>query len=194
MQLTVRLADYLWRPLTDAEEDTAFVLRMRNSTAAQGAFFTPQISREDHLRFLRSSSRDEEFNWIIEQSGERLGASGLYHLDRKNRRIEAGRVVTLVPQLYSFNLLVSCFVAFEHLQLNKLVGDALASNAVVARALERVGVEREGVLREHIFKDGQFHDVLLFGILAPTWRGMRPPLFELYGQPRILPHDGLADC
>jgi len=191
MKLTVRLGDYLWRPLTDAEEDTAFVLRMRNSSPAQGAFFTSRISREDHLRFLHAPQRDEELNWIIEQAGERLGASGLYRLDRKNRRAEVGRVVVLNPQLYSLNLLVCCFVAFEHLQLNKLIGDALASNTVVTRALERVGVEREGVLREHVFKDGQFHDVLLFGILARTWRGMRPPLFDLYGQPRIIQHDAM---
>lgn len=188
MQVAVAMAGFLWRPLTDAEEDTAFVLRLRNAGPALEALFTSGVSREEHLRFVRAPEREEEINWIIEKGGEPLGASGIYRLDRKNRRAEVGRVVALLPQLYPLNLIVSCFVAFDHLGLNKLAGDTLAGNLVVARALERIGVVREGVLREHVFKDNEFRDVLLFGILARNWRDMKPALFANLGEPQIITH------
>src|SRR6516162_1565702 len=112
MKVAVRLMGFVWRPLTDSEEDTEYVLRMRNAPIAQEAVFTPHITREEHLRFVRAPERDEEINWIIEKGGERVGASGIYRVDRKNRRAEAGRVVVAESALYLFNLYVSCYVVF----------------------------------------------------------------------------------
>jgi RimJ/RimL family protein N-acetyltransferase len=188
MKVAVRLLGYLWRPLTDAEEDTAFVLRMRNAPNAQGAFFTAHLTREEHLRFVRAPEREEEINWVIEKNGERVGASGIYRLDRKNRRAEAGRVVVAEAPLYAFNLYVSSYVVFEHLGLNKLVGDALASNSVVNWALQSIGGAKEGLLREHVFSDGTFKDVYLYGTLASDWKRMKPVLIAQFGEPRIIRH------
>jgi RimJ/RimL family protein N-acetyltransferase len=190
MQVAVRMLEYLWRPLTDSEEDTAFVLALRNKTESQEAFFTSRITREEHLRFLRAPEREEEINWIIEKGGQRLGASGIYRIDRKNRRAEAGRVVVTLPELYILNIVVSSFVVFDHLGLNKLVGDALASNSAVNQALERLGAVREGILREHIIKDGVPRDVYLYGTLAPGWQRVKPVMIAQVGEPKIVQHLG----
>jgi RimJ/RimL family protein N-acetyltransferase len=188
MQVAVKMSGFLWRPLTDSEEDAAFVLRVRNAAPAQEALFSTGVTREEHLRFVRAPERAEEINWIIDKNGEPQGASGIYRFDHRNRRAEVGRLVTLLPQLYPLNMLVTCHVAFDHLGLNKLAGDTLASNVVVARALERIGAVREGVLHEHVFKDGEFRDVLLFGIVARSWQEMKPALFAQFGQPQIITH------
>jgi len=189
MQVAVTIQQYLWRPLTDSEADTEFVLAIRNSVPAQRAFFTPRISREEHLRFLNVSEREQEINWIIEKpGGERVGMSGIYRVDRKNRKAETGRVVGLLPELYPLNLFVSCYVGFEHLGLNKLVGDALTSNVVINGALERLGAVREGILREHILRDGVPQDVFLYGMLARDWQKHKPGLVEQLGEPQILRH------
>jgi RimJ/RimL family protein N-acetyltransferase len=193
MQVVVQLKDLLWRPLTSSEEDTAFVLAMRNAPLAREALFTSQVSREEHLRFLRSPEREGEINWIIERAGERLGASGIWQVDTRNQRAMSGRVIAVLPELYPLNLLVSCFVAFEHLHLNKLTGDTLADNLVVSRALERLGAVREGLLQEHVFKDGQFRDVLLYGMLARRWREMKGGLYQQFGEPRLVRHAVDAD-
>jgi RimJ/RimL family protein N-acetyltransferase len=190
MQVTVQVRDYLWRPLTDSEDDTEFVLLLRNKSEAQEAFFTSRLSREEHLRFVHAPQRREEINWIIEKAGQRVGASGIYHIDWKNRRAEAGRVVVTIPELYILNLWVSSWVVFEHLALNKLLGDALASNNVVNQSLERLGAVREGVLREHIIKDGMPRDVYLYGTLASAWQKVKPVMVNQMGQPQITKHLG----
>jgi RimJ/RimL family protein N-acetyltransferase len=189
MQLAVRLQPYLWRPLTDSAADTDFVLTLRNSAAAQQAFFTPRISREEHVRFVAAPERHEEINWIIEKScGERVGMSGIYRVDPRNQRAETGRVIVLIPELYPLNLFVSAYVVFDHLGLNKLIGDALSSNTVVNGALERLGAVREAVLREHMLKDGVLQDVFLYGMLARDWQKHKPCLIAEVGEPQILRH------
>lgn len=189
MKVAVTLYRYLWRPLSESDEDTDFVLEMRNATAAQQVFFTPRISREEHLRFLKAPEREQEINWIIEtHEGERVGASGIYHIDQANRRAESGRVVMKHPELYVLNLFVSSYVVFEHLGLNKLVGDALASNAAVTSALARAGGTREGLLREHVFRNGAPQDVHLYGLLAKTWRETKASAIEQLGEPRMVQH------
>jgi RimJ/RimL family protein N-acetyltransferase len=188
MKVAVRLMGYLWRPLTDSEEDTEFVLKMRNSPSAQEGFFTPHVSREEHMHFLRAPEREEEINWIIEKDSERVGASGIYRVDRKNRRAESGRIVAKEAPVFAFNVFVSSYVVFEYLGLNKMVGDALASNSVVNWALQSIGGAKEGLLREHVFKDGVFKDVYLYGTLASDWKRMKSSLIAQFGEPRIIRH------
>lgn len=186
MHLVVRQAGYLWRPLSSSEEDTEFVLRLRNEPTAQAAFFSGQITRADHLRFLKLAEERGEVNWIIEKGDERIGASGIYRIDRKNRRAEGGRIVVTVPDVHFLNYVVSCHVTFEVLGLNKLTGEAMATNLVSNRCLERLGFVREGVLREHVVKDGIVCDVNVYGVLASDWRTNKRGLFERYGTPEVI--------
>lgn len=189
MQLTVRLNDYLWRPLTGSDADTDFVLSLRNSAGAQATLYTGTITRDEHRQFLADTrSRENEINWIIEKHGERVGTSGLFHIDRRNRRVEAGRVLVSTTDLYDRNLLVMSHVVFEHLGLDKLVGDTLTTNVLIIRALERLGAVREAVLREHVLKDGAFCDVAVYGLLRRDWQRIRPGITALLGEPQFVQH------
>jgi RimJ/RimL family protein N-acetyltransferase len=188
MQLAVRLGDYLWRPLTASEEDTDFVLGLRNAPAAQAAFFSGQITRADHLRFFHLAEERGELNWVIEKGGERVGVSGIYRIDRKNRRAEGGRIAVTVPEVHLLNTVVSMYVVFEVLRFNKLCGEGLASNTASNRSLERVGFTREGLLREHVLKDEAPCDVYVYGMLAGDWLKIRPGIFSQFGEPKVLGH------
>jgi UDP-4-amino-4,6-dideoxy-N-acetyl-beta-L-altrosamine N-acetyltransferase len=188
MDIAVRLGDYLWRPLTDSEADTRFVLEMRNSEAAQAAFFTPRISREDHLRFLKLSAERDEINWIAELSGTPVGAGGMYRFDKKNRRAEAGRLIAKNPEVHLRTAFICLYVAFEHLGLNKLAADAIAGNLVSNRAGYRMGFVQEGLLREHVWKDGVAYDVVLFGALASEWQKTKAELYAQLGEPQLVKH------
>lgn len=190
MQLTIALGNYLWRPLTASDEDTAFVLAVRNDPRAQSAFFRGGTTREEHLRFLRLSEERGELNWIIEAGGERVGQAGVWQIDRKHRRAMAGRVMVSRSELYILNLVVSSHVVLDYLGLNKLIGDTLSTNTIVSKALERLGGVTEGVLREHVVKDGSVLDVCLFGLLAREWRDMRPSVYEQFGVPTIVAEGG----
>ena len=188
MEVTVRLAEYLWRPLTASSDDTDFVVSQRQSQLAHEAFFSGRITREDHQRFLKLAAQRDEINWIIERRGERVGASGIFHLDRQNRRAEGGRIVMTLPELYLMNMLVTHYVAFEFLGLNKVCGETMATNTAVNRALERAGVTQEGVLREHAFKDGTAVDVYVWGVLARDWPLLKRRFAPQFGEPSILLH------
>ena len=187
MRLWARLSGYLWRPLTAAEDDTEFILRLRNSPQARAAFFTDRVTRDDHLRFLKRAEERDEINWIVERGGERVGASGIFNFDWKNRRA-MGRVAVAVPEVHLLNSVVSLYVVFEQLGLNKLYGEALASNTVSNLSLERLGGVKEGVLREHVFVGGEPQDVCCYSLLASEWRRLKPAILARFGTPEVTRH------
>jgi UDP-4-amino-4,6-dideoxy-N-acetyl-beta-L-altrosamine N-acetyltransferase len=184
IRISVQLSGYLWRPLTASEDDTDFVLRVRNTPQARAAFFEPVVTREDHLRFLRRAEERDEINWIVERGGERVGATGIYNIDRKHRRAMA-RVAVTAPEVHLLNSVVSMHVVFEVLGLNKLHGEALVSNAVSNMSLERLGTVKEGVLREHVFVNGEPRDVYCYGLLASDWRRLKAGIVARFGEPKV---------
>jgi RimJ/RimL family protein N-acetyltransferase len=189
----VRLGGYLWRPLTAAKEDSDFVVRVRNTPQAQAAFFTPSITLEDHLRFLKRAEEQGEVNWVVEKEGERVGTSGIFNIDWKNRRA-MGRIVVTVPDVHLLNTVVSMHVVFDVLGLNKLYGEALASNTVSNLSLERLGGVKEGVLREHVVVNGVPRDVSCYGVLASDWRRIKPGIIARFGEPEISRHTADEVC
>jgi hypothetical protein len=189
MHLVVRLSEYLWRPLTSSEEDTAFVLRLRASPSAQAAFLG-LITREDHMRFLKLAAEREEINWIIQKAGVPVGQSAIYRIDRKNRRADAGRVSVTVPEVYVLNNVVSMYVIFEVLKLNKMCGEVLTTNTVCTSWGERFGFQKEGTLREHVLKDGVPWDLEVYGLLASEWERLKPDVFARFGEPEVSRHGG----
>lgn len=58
---------------------------------------------------------------------------------------------------------------FDHLNMQKVKGAALASNEHSVKAIEKFGYVQEGRLRRAIYKNGQYHDHLLFGILKEEY-------------------------
>lgn len=190
MRLTVRLGDYRFRPLTDSEEDTSFVLKLRNTPAGQAAFYSGAITRDDHLRFLKRPEFENEINWLVEKRGVRVGQCSIFRIDRKNRRAEVGRIAVTTPEAYGPIFTVWVYVAFEHLGLNKVYGETLASNTVSNRALERLGSVREGLLREHAVVDGVPRDVCIYGNVASEWPRLKPAMLTQFGEPQLIRHAG----
>ena len=53
----------------------------------------------------------------------------------------------------------------NHLNLRRLYLGCFADNQAMAKLSEKLGFEQEGRLKEAIFGSGQYHDVLLYGLL-----------------------------
>lgn len=64
---------------------------------------------------------------------------------------------------------------FDQLGLNRIDAHHLARNPASGRVLLKAGMLREGLLRQHARKWGEFHDVVLYGVLARDWKAGRPP-------------------
>ena len=62
---------------------------------------------------------------------------------------------------------------FASLNLHRIYADTDSGNPASWRVMERLGMRREGYFREAIFRDGEWLDVLIYGILAAEWQGMK---------------------
>ena len=55
---------------------------------------------------------------------------------------------------------------FSELGLHKVTSRYMAGNPASGRVMEKAGMVREGTLRDELHKDGEFHDIVVFGLLA----------------------------
>ena len=188
MRAIVRLSEYLWRPLTEA--DAPFVVSIRNDPRFGGMFYNSSISEEDHRRFIRAADERGEINWLIEREGEPVAVSGIYNFDFANRKAECGRVASLQPRVFHMNWVVSAHVAMDVIGTNKLYIETLEQNTIIARGVERMGMVREGLLRAHVIRDGVPLNVLVFSNTYDEWDGMRAGHFRRFGTPQVVSFDG----
>ena len=65
--------------------------------------------------------------------------------------------------------------AFDHLGVLRLEARAAVVNGRGNGALRKTGAVQEGVLRRSFHRGGQFHDQVLWSILAEDWRLQRGP-------------------
>ncbi|QZX99927.1 GNAT family N-acetyltransferase [Halobaculum rubrum] len=62
---------------------------------------------------------------------------------------------------------------FKQRRLHKFVAEVVEFNDASKRLVEKVGFVEEGRLREQDFVDGQYHDCVLYGLLATEWQSCR---------------------
>jgi RimJ/RimL family protein N-acetyltransferase len=61
--------------------------------------------------------------------------------------------------------------AFDELNLHRVTATVFSYNQPSIALLEKLGFRREGAFREFLQRDGQRHDMLLYGLLRPEWKG-----------------------
>lgn len=59
--------------------------------------------------------------------------------------------------------------AFEQLQLNKITSRHKATNPASGKVMQKLGMKYEGTLRQEMFKDGEFHDLVVYGLLKSEY-------------------------
>ena len=189
--ITATLGGFSWRPLTAADADTAFVVRLRNDPRFARWFYRRQVTPETHRKFVAAADERGEINWVVERDDARrpapVGVAAIYNIDEKNRKAECGRTIFLDPRAFHLNWVVSAHVCFDLLGLNKAYIETLADNRIIARGVERMGMTREALLRQHVVDDddGRPRDVLLYSILADEWRAIRESTRARWGTPKF---------
>lgn len=112
-------------------------------------------------------------DWIVQADGTDAGVVSIYKIDYTNYKCEwgfymdpsaakgkgVGNHVALNIQDY----------VFEKLGLHKLCGEIMADNTLVVKWHQLLGATLEGKRKQHIFKNGQFHDVIVSGLLKKDW-------------------------
>jgi RimJ/RimL family protein N-acetyltransferase len=65
-------------------------------------------------------------------------------------------------------------LAFDELELHRVIGRLEARNAPSARVLERLGMRREAHLVENEFVKGEWQSEVVYALLEREWRASRP--------------------
>src|SRR5829696_9840530 len=94
-RVVVRMGEYIWRPLTDSDPDTEFVVALRNAERFQPWFYNQRVTPETHRRFINAADERGEVNWLVEHAegsggSKPVGLASIYNFDKPNRKAECG--------------------------------------------------------------------------------------------------------
>ena len=59
---------------------------------------------------------------------------------------------------------------FEEMELHKIFARAFSSNVGSYKIMQKIGLQYEGTLKEHVCRDGQYHDLVVYGLLQKDFR------------------------
>jgi RimJ/RimL family protein N-acetyltransferase len=188
---TVKLGEYLWRPLTASDADADFVVALRNTERFRPMFYnSARVTPEAHRRFIAAADERGEINWLVEHAGNPVGVASIYNIDKPSRKAECGRIAAIDPKVFQLNWVVSACIGMDVMGMNKLYIETLEENRIIARGVERMGMIREGLLRHHVIRDGVPLNVLLYTNLKSEWDAMRERHYQRWGTPQVISFEG----
>ncbi|CAE6887998.1 Spermidine N(1)-acetyltransferase [Paraburkholderia domus] len=133
--------------------------------------FLPISSRQQRNWFEKQLQDGSEINLVVSNlSGVAVGTVSIYHIDRRNRKAEWGRLIIGDPAARSGGIgaeieALILQYAFEHLNLHKLYCEVLVENEKVVSLHKKFGFREEGILRDHAFKAGKYADAIILAML-----------------------------
>jgi diamine N-acetyltransferase len=137
--------------------------------------YLPISTRQQKNWYERQLSDSSEINLIVAQpSGEAIGTVSIYHIDRRSRKAEWGRLLIGNADWRSGGIgsEIEALVleyCFEHLNLHKLYCEVVSENESVVALHKKFGFSVDGILRQHAFKNGQYIDVVSLSILESEY-------------------------
>lgn len=155
------------------QADMDQVLAWRNHPEVRRFMYSQlEISAEEHAQWFARASQDPERHLLMfEINKSPLGFINI-HLIASGGIADWGFYVAPDAAKGTGRSLGQAALryAFEAAGVNKLCGQALASNERSIRFHLNLGFQREGILRQQRFDGQQYHDVFCFGMLAREWQ------------------------
>ncbi len=114
--------------------------------------------------------------FVIEVEGEVVGDCSLHDIDKHNRTCDVGIAIGRPHWSKGYGqealrLLVD--FAFAHHNMHRVALEVLADDPRAVACYTKVGFVEEGRLRQRDWRDGEYHDVLIMGILDQDWAKSR---------------------
>ena len=119
--------------------------------------------------------------WFVVEnsSGEAVGLAGIESVSLVNRDAVVAMFVDKSARRIGVGIRATALVvdfAFRQLGLNRLTSYYRADNTSSRDLVARIGCQVEGTMREAWFADGQFHDMVVVGVLKGDWAKRRDAL------------------
>lgn len=134
------------------------------SSYQQNLWFDSNINDNTNLRFMIETPEDGTVGMATLTNIDwknRNASHGIKLANRKNRAKGIGTDAVMALMRY----------AFDELQLNRLDGSILNYNeASKGLYCKKCGWSIEGTYRKYIFKQGEYHDLLIVGILNEDYQ------------------------
>jgi len=139
-----------------------------------------EMSEEKYIEELGTTRAKGDAQFVMEviegASTKPIGTCGLHEIDSKDRKAIFGMVIGEKDYwskgygTEAARLIVN--YGFQQLNLHRISSGAFAFNERSIKLQKKVGFREEGRLREAFFKNGQYHDLVLLGLLREEWRGL----------------------
>jgi RimJ/RimL family protein N-acetyltransferase len=134
----------------------------------------PLSKRDQEEWFATFRNGDNAIRFIVEtETDGAVGLTGLKNIDWKNAVADSGGM-RISQKCMSKGFATDAYMtllyyAFYELRLNRINGSVLSYNIASRKVTAKVGFKEEGVQRGAVFKKGEFHDMILLGILREDY-------------------------
>lgn len=157
---------------TVEDGDVAAFQRARNEPGIrEGLGFTEPRSREGTEDWIDDMDGDDDAVLAVCRDGTAVGNVTLSVADRHRAYVNYWLLPEHRGEGYAteaVRLVVDH--AFDSLGLERVAAWVVAFNDDSRALLERLGFVHEGTTRHGRFARGEFHDMLIYGVLADEWR------------------------
>ena len=154
-----------------SSEERKMVLDWRNHDNVRMWMYSDnKISLNEHIYFIdRLVGDTNNFYWIVKnKDGIYLGTIYLNKTDIRNKHAYIGIYSNPYNEIKNKGkLLIQSIksLAFEIAGLHTLKLEVIDNNQKALNFYTKSGFTEEGSLKEFVFKDGQWHDVIIMGIM-----------------------------
>lgn len=163
------------RPITDSDEDTANILRWRNSEAVRPYFiYQKPFTEEGHKQWLQNEIfSGKGFQFIVHRAEDDkpIGCTYLRDYDANARKAEYGVFIGETAErgkgIGKEVLTLTLQFAFEELKLHKVFARAFADNMPSVKSFFGCGFEQEAYLKDEEFVNGEYRDIVFLAKINP---------------------------
>ncbi|MGD6855375.1 GNAT family N-acetyltransferase [Bacillus infantis] len=122
--------------------------------------------------WLKQFAENNGFNTGIRYKGTLAGAAGIHQIDWASRQISIGYYLAEGFQgkgIMTRTVQAMINYAFNDLCLNRIEIRCGIRNHKSRAVPERLGFTQEGIIRQGEFLNGNYHDLVVYGLLAEEW-------------------------
>ncbi|KKG07368.1 hypothetical protein EO92_14945 [Methanosarcina sp. 2.H.A.1B.4] len=161
---------YIKNFISLSQEEKELVRNWRNNEMVRKWMYSDEIiSQEEHEAFIESlENNNNNFYWLVEDEKKYLGVIYINRLDFKNKNAYLGIYTnpdTEIKGAGSQLIIFLKYIAFKIGTLHTLKLEVLDNNKKAIQFYEKQGFIEEGKLRDFVFKSGNWHDVIIMGIV-----------------------------
>lgn len=163
------------RPITNSDEDTANIVRWRNSEVVRPFFiYQKPFTVEGHKKWLENEIfSGKGFQFIVHrlEDNKPIGCTYLRDYDPECRKAEYGVFIGEESEkgkgIGTEILGLTMEFAFRELKLHKLFARAFSNNPASICSFLKNGFEQEAYLKDEVFVNGEYRDVVFLGKINP---------------------------